>query len=60
MTRKDYVMTAEAIKDAADEAITPVMLEGIKTVATYLADGMKLDNPRFDRGRFLAACGFAS
>lgn len=60
MTRKDYVMIAEAIADAAmgrdsrsDEA------RAIKTVAEYIADGLKADNSRFDRARFMAACGFA-
>lgn len=60
MTRKDYVMIAEAIRDAADEAIIPPMREALKTAAEYIGDGMKRDNARFDRTRFMAACGFAN
>jgi hypothetical protein len=65
MTRKDYVMIAAAIRDAR-EAVAMELGEhhsrhvadaAMRDAANYIADGCKADNPRFDRSRFLAACG---
>jgi len=60
MTRKDYVLIAEAICNtrtkadfqgkAGDEAT-------IQEVARSMAQLLEYDNPRFDRNRFLVACG---
>lgn len=61
MTRKDYVMVADAIKDAGN---AQDLVDGreariaLETAATFIADGLSQDNPRFDRKRFMAACGF--
>jgi hypothetical protein len=66
MTRKDYVTIAQAInatRYTLDPSILgePVYANGINTamseVAGRLADSMAQDNPRFDRERFLNACG---
>lgn len=71
MTRKDYVLLAEAIAQFtrdldADDLITTsekgrAILSGervaAQTIAHRLADLFALDNPRFDRSRFLKACG---
>jgi len=43
---------AEAISDATRVAL-------VAGIATDLAAIMAADNPRFDRARFLAACGIA-
>jgi hypothetical protein len=59
MTRKDYVLLAEALNaafsrstaDKADKA------DGIARAAIELADALAADNPRFDRERFLKAAG---
>jgi|APGre2960657373_1045057.scaffolds.fasta_scaffold343911_2 hypothetical protein len=48
MTRKDYVLIAEALRIAAELGIDPR-----RKIAAALAD----DNPRFDVARFLEACG---
>jgi len=59
MTRKDYELIAEVFSDhnrrygrrtaaVADE------------LAEDMADALKEDNPRFDRERFLKACGLDS
>ena len=69
MTRKDYEMIAQAVRDAlpdlserepgaplADD--THAALSHLRTAADYIADGCKADNPRFNRKRFIAACGF--
>jgi len=54
MTRKDYVAIAAAFKNADKrddgETIAASVMENI-------ADAMARDNPRFDRARFLKACG---
>ena len=61
MTRKDYVMIAETIKGAIiyEQFFNKnkEKEEGIKALAITLASTLELDNPRFDRHRFLIACG---
>lgn len=62
MTKKDYVLIAsvfnKAMQYTADE---PRAMEAVKAtvevVADELADALEQDNPRFDRERFLTACG---
>ena len=48
MTRKDYVLIAEALRDARglDDL-------GLRSVAVSMADRLEEDNPRFDREKFL-------
>jgi hypothetical protein len=52
MTRKDYVMIADVLAVAwwasSDQR---------NHIAHDLADALEADNPRFDRARFLTACG---
>ena len=63
MTRKDYVMLAEAIKGAggfnlaAPVEVRSLIREGHRQVAILIADALEEDNPRFDRDRFIKACG---
>ena len=58
MTRKDYVMLAEILKENRKDFI-----EGedgfslLNILAHQIANGLEADNPRFDRARFLTACG---
>jgi hypothetical protein len=59
MTRKDYVLIAEVIANLRGEqrdkgafAHAPSLAE----VAEELARALEVDNPRFDRARFLDAC----
>ena len=62
MTRKDYVMIAEAIRGTLlpdfETGIAPPEREASATlrVALRLADALAADNPRFDRHQFLQAC----
>lgn len=62
MTRKDYEMIAQAVRDGlADGRRDPASTEAAKvakTIAQYVSDGLAADNLRFDRKRFMAACGF--
>jgi hypothetical protein len=53
MTRKDYVVIAEVIKNL-DEVLDSYALE---VLADNMAEALESDNPRFDRARFLVACG---
>ena len=54
MTRKDYNLIAEVLRDSLDLIVDDLALEAL---ASNFADELALDNPRFDRARFLAACG---
>lgn len=60
MTRKDYELIAKAIKRANEnwegfeEEYPAVVIAGISAM---LATQLEQDNPRFDRARFLTACG---
>ncbi len=51
MTRKHYVMLARVIERNAANSFDVFML------AHDLANELKNDNPRFDRAKFLEACG---
>ena len=59
MTRKDYQLIAEVLKSGMenwkgwDEKPEEVLAGTARSLATQLAK----DNPRFDRARFLTACG---
>jgi hypothetical protein len=60
MTRKDYVLIAEVIKTQVEMSIKfeeEESLAGAKNIAYDLALRLSNDNPRFDCGRFLVACG---
>jgi hypothetical protein len=68
MTRKDYVAIAHAFAleltmrraliptDAAADAYY-AKTSGLMRAAEIAADVFESDNPRFDRARFLTACG---
>ena len=61
MTRKDYVMIAETIKGAINYEQNfnnnEAGAEVLKKFSVTLGSQFWLDNPRFDRARFLDACG---
>lgn len=58
MTRKDYIMIARTIKGnqrhfkEGEEGHTLLWI-----LAHQFANDLQADNPRFDRARFLDACG---
>jgi len=60
MTRKDYVRVSTVINTERIGATSPDVLESLERVAGDLAAWFAGDNPRFDKGRFLAACGFGN
>ena len=55
MTRKDYQIIAQVFANVGE------MVELSETIgadlARNLAEALQADNPRFDRARFLEACG---
>lgn len=59
MTRKDYVMIADSIKASREnwEGFTPEAQDAIDGLARSLSSKLQADNDRFDRARFLTACG---
>jgi len=58
MTRKDYVLLAAAIASMPSHA--PTLRAATRSAALVIADALAKDNPRFDRERFLTACGVQS
>jgi hypothetical protein len=56
-TRQHYVRIAQALRQA-QESVAEAGLPVIKNLADELANMFTEDNPRFDRSRFMAACGF--
>lgn len=69
MTRKDFKMIAacfteqarlfRAQEHARDDRIKAAE-RALRMVAEAIAEECYLDNPRFDRDRFMAACGLPS
>jgi hypothetical protein len=62
MTRKDYELIAKVFKGANvpnpdKDEWNKAYSYGIKQSALDMADALAADNPRFDRERFLKACG---
>lgn len=60
MTRKDYVLIAEVIKTQIELSLKfgeDDARYGAQNIAYDLASKLSQDNPRFDRSRFLQACG---
>jgi hypothetical protein len=59
MTRKDYEAIASVVSYVGDMYQSQQNeYEAILTLAEGLADTLARDNARFDRSRFLEACGF--
>lgn len=59
-TRKHYKAIAEIIEDTTNEEVsTGVTYPKIdkRSLVFKLADYFEQDNPRFDRDKFMAACG---
>lgn len=59
MTRKDYILIADALKDARGTMLLTAAAyhSGVDNAVHRLADALARDNPRFDRERFLKAAG---
>ena len=58
MTRKDYQLLAESILTARKvQSELGEMYISVAHLVNTLATDLEIDNPRFDRARFLEACG---
>lgn len=59
MTKKDYILLAQALKDNH-----PTINDGMihlsvwNSIVLDIAKALQSDNPRFDSARFLTACGY--
>lgn len=58
MSRKHYIATAAMLNRKVAQANNVDEYATIQHIAESMADIFKADNPRFDRDRFLTACGF--
>jgi hypothetical protein len=57
MTKKDYELIASSIEAVYNDKDLDKYKAGISEVAYNIAEGLQYDNPRFDRNKFLKACG---
>jgi hypothetical protein len=57
MTRKDYELIAAVFKAQRTEYILEHHKYAVESAVLDMADALAAENPRFDRERFLAACG---
>lgn len=58
MSKKHYELVAEAIREArADMVDYPVRVAGANQVARYIARYLRKNSSKFDRDKFLKACG---
>ena len=56
MSRKDYIAFAKLVLAQVERGD----LNGAEDAAHGMADVFAADNPRFERGRFLVACGLVA
>jgi hypothetical protein len=54
MTRKDYIIIAEALRVSRKMVATDEMVRGIDDAVESLTINLKTDNPRFDKPHFVA------
>ena len=60
MTKKDYIAIANAIKGERGCHSDPACIETCDSLADAIAYEFEKDSARFDRARFLKACGVQS
>ena len=56
MTKKDFELIAGVI-EKSDQTVMPVCVQSKVRIATFFAQALTGTNPRFDKARFLKACG---
>jgi hypothetical protein len=57
MTKKHFITISARIKSRLQTETSEEVKGGVRLVALDLANQFLSENPRFDKGRFLAACG---
>ena len=64
MTKQDYELIANAIWRASPTALAPadlpILRQAWASTAHHVADALAAQNPRFDKARFLTACGVSA
>jgi hypothetical protein len=65
MTKKDFILIAAALKAARvnnslNNPNKALYNNGVDNTVLFMASALQTTNPRFDRARFLAACGVQS
>lgn len=75
MTRKDYVMISNVIRETLNDIARDDAREGLsdrsrallagericaRDIAYRLGDQLRQDNPRFEMARFIEACGLTA
>lgn len=64
MTKKDFELIAAVLKAARINyhyrEVMDILTEHHNRMCTEIADALATTHPRFDRARFLAACGVQS
>ena len=75
MSRKDYVMISNVIRETLNDIARDDAREGVsdrnravlageriavRGLAHRLGDQLRQDNPRFEMGRFIEACGLTA
>lgn len=64
MSKKDYILLAQALKNGQPDSrlIQPEYWQTActqwKITVKFLSDSLAQDNPRFNRAKFLQACGY--
>jgi hypothetical protein len=59
MTKKDYIRIANVIRLASTINDAQGYRAAIADIRILMAESLAQENPKFDRERFLAACGVA-
>ena len=57
MTRKDYIALAASLRRIGSGTTDDASLRTFFQCVSAVADALQSDNPRFDRAKFLEACG---
>jgi hypothetical protein len=58
MTKRDYVIIADALKAASDGLPHNAVQEGVREAALCLALNLGQDNPAFNLNTFMWVCGW--
>ena len=57
MSKKHFIAIAALIKSRLEKETSEEIKGGVRLTALDLANKFVSENPRFDKARFLAACG---
>lgn len=57
MTKKDYILIAGSLRMTDEWTAKAIRRDLFIILCENLANSLQRDNPRFDRKRFLEACG---